>query len=674
MRFFFLFFSFFSIIGLFTPQSLAQTIHRELDWKIKHHSDRSFLVFNNAIYQNNDTLLPEYFEIIPLPYFVNSNFHAELKNIKYAKCNEQELKILAHLPLTNQIIDKSQIGTSQKQKILAIQLLPIRKNSANGSLEKVISFDVVIHQTESKTSSQKSKTSTNSVLKTGNWVKFGISKSGVYSLTYSELNALGIANPENVRLFGNSLGMLPKMNKEIRPNDLIENKIMHTDQAIFFYAKTPHAWKFDKTTDFFSFQTHSYSSKNYYFLTSDAISIDNNNILNEDNSSLIPNQTRTDYLYYEAYEKDSLNLIRSGQLWFSDIFDIETSKKYNFDLSNIINNSLLKLNISLAARSPIDSYFQLAFLGTNHTIFLTDVSFDYEAKYAELKQQTFDFTYITNNDNSLVVNYIKPTASATGWLDKIEINARKQLLMTNSQMHFRDPSTIGDQYITQFQISNSTANTIVWDITTASDVKQITTKYENNKLIFNTKTDDLREFIVFDKTNSLQPDLSETNIKHIENQNLHEISNVDMLLITPKQFLSVANNLAVLHTEQDGLKCLVVELEQIYNEFSSGTPDVTAIRDFTKYVYEQSNLKYLLLIGDGSYDNQSTASENSNFLPTYQSIESLSPTSSFVTDDFFGLLDDDEGESTGFLDIGIGRLPIQNTMEGVQIIEKITNY
>jgi len=140
-----------------------------------------------------------------------------------------------------------------------------------------------------------------------------------------------------------------------------------------------------------------------------------------------------------------------------------------------------------------------------------------------------------------------------------------------------------------------------------------------------------------------------------------------------------AELLANIHREHDNLTTISVSPEQIYNEFSSGSQDITAIRDFMRMLDKEDAFggerAYLLLFGDASFDYKHRIHNNTNIVPTYESAESLNANSSFATDDYFGLLDDDEGRDvSGNLDIGIGRFPISTNDEAVSTINKIEKY
>jgi hypothetical protein len=206
-------------------------------------------------------------------------------------------------------------------------------------------------------------------------------------------------------------------------------------------------------------------------------------------------------------------------------------------------------------------------------------------------------------------------------------------------------------------------------------ISELTTDFSNNTLVFDDLTGQLNQYIAFAPGNFLKPEV----IGEVPNQNLNGIYGVDMIIISHPLFMNQANQLANHRRNVDGLKVVIVNPEQIYNEFSSGKPDVSAIRNFVKMVYEKAEggsdmLRYLLLFGKGSYDNRPGDPSGINFIPTYQSANSLRPTQSFVSDDFFGLLDDNEGEYSGLVDIGIGRLPVATPEQAQTLVNKIINY
>jgi len=272
---------------------------------------------------------------------------------------------------------------------------------------------------------------------------------------------------------------------------------------------------------------------------------------------------------------------------------------------------------------------------------------------------------------------------AGGFLDYIRLFARRRLNMSSSQLFFRDTQSVGKDRTTRFQITGSNSNTHVWDITDLHNIRRMDASLSGNALSFLAATDTLREFVAFDiKTGLLKPVLPKKKDR-TENQNLHGIENVDMVIVTHPDFVGASRELADLHRVRDGMSVEVVTSVQVYNEFSSGMQDPAAIRNFMKHLYEKPStvkLKYLLLMGAGSFDNKSNhikvgwATTNSNYIVTYQSENSWHSIDSFVSDDYFGIVGDNEAVETGKLAIGVGRIPVQTAEQARDAVAKIRRY
>jgi len=185
----------------------------------------------------------------------------------------------------------------------------------------------------------------------------------------------------------------------------------------------------------------------------------------------------------------------------------------------------------------------------------------------------------------------------------------------------------------------------------------------------------LREFIAFDNSDFF----TSAFVEEVANQNLHGTAVVDYIIVSHPDFISEAERLQTFHSEFSGLKTIIVTPQQIYNEFSSGKQDLSAIRDFVRMLYERAadgeKPRYLLLFGDASYDFKNRISYNTNFVPTYESDESLHYISSYATDDYLGYLDPDEGSlRTDLLDIGIGRFVVATAEEAKSAVDKSIHY
>ncbi len=670
--------------------SQHQDLHFDIKWhekqaffapklEISTQSNKYLLYFKGASYNYYVNYLPVFSKLIPL---LAGNKKAELVNTKFISLTSKDIAEVYDIDKISEKIElKNEIVYAQKRKFLKFSFVPLRKNPANQKYEKLVSFDVKLIDTknERRAKSAKKLYRNKSVLSSGKWVKIKIAKSGVYKLTFAELKKLGIKDAANVRIFGSGGSMLPFYNSQNKIDDLVENKIFIKDETVYFYAQGVVKWQYDDKQNIFSQNLNLYSDYAYYFLSSDYNSGENNKVEIAANPQESANQTVNAFDALAFHEIDSVNLIGSGRLWVGEHLDFTTDFHFNFTMPNLVKGSNVKIISSLLARSPLNTSFNISFEGANFSTNIPAVNYGYTSKFASQKISKFE-TKAKNTDKITVdIVFNKSTASSEAWIDYLTVNARRKLIYTGQQLHFRDTKSVGNGNISQFNIGNANSDLLVWDVSIPTEVKQISTDINGSLLGFKQKTNELKEFVAFELSQAYSPITKGEDVGLVANQNLHGIERADLVIVSPNEFLSFARELKQIHNKNDKLKVVVVSTNQVYNEFSSGAPDVSAIRNFMKMLYDRAKNetelpKYLCLFGDGSYDNRHVFSGNTNFIPTYQSESSLSPTESFVTDDYFGLLDDDEGEHFGLLDIGIGRFPVKNKTEAAAVIQKIKNY
>jgi len=251
----------------------------------------------------------------------------------------------------------------------------------------------------------------------------------------------------------------------------------------------------------------------------------------------------------------------------------------------------------------------------------------------------------------------------------------RQLKISGSQLLFRSIESTGKDRISEFKLTTQGQQVQIWDVTRPDSILHIQAHIIGSTYSFRLLTDTLREFVAFDGTGFQRLDF----VSRVENQDLHGAGIYDYVMVTYPTFLPEAERLAQFHQEKNGLSVLITTPQKIFNEFSSGAQDLSAIRDFMRMMYLRAPAgnepKYLLLLGDASYDYKSREENNTNFVLAYQSPESLDPVDSYVTDDFFALLDDEEGQGTGGgLDLGVGRLPVMSAQEAKEAVDKILHY
>ena len=524
----------------------------------------------------------------------------------------------------------------------------------------------------------------NSVLSSGDWYQVSTSQDGIYKLDFNDFNELGIdlanLSVENIKIYGNGAGMLPHLNSEFRYDDLQENAIdifdansngiFEEQDYILFFGESPDIWRYNSSTNLFDHETHLFSDEVYYYINISEQGIGKRVL--EKELLLNYDQEINSFRDYSFHEEELYNLIKSGRKWFGEQFNFDNQQEFIFSFPNIDSNSPVFIETSVAARSLTNSIFNLKL----NNIFLSSINIPAvlsspSSEYAKSASLTNNITLNTSEIN-LSIEYLSSDAGANSWLDYIEINADRFLKMHNNAMRFRQVDNISQQ-VGRFEIQDA-SNSRVWDITDVTNVKELSVSVNGNTIFFNDSIDYIYEYIVFNPASYLNPSLK----GKIQNQNLHNISSeVEYVIISHPKFINAANRLASFYESKQSMNVIVVTPTTIYHEFSSGMQDVTAIRDFLKMLYQRDNsqLKYVLLFGDGSYDPKDRVSDNTNYILTYQSLNSTNPTLSYVTDDYFALLDEEEGLFLNDLvDIGIGRLPVLSLEEANHLVDKIEKY
>ncbi len=673
-----------TILICFSSISFGQRIilNKKILWKkqIKYTKLNSTSIltpyFSNATY--NSAGIPFYSEIIDLSKenMNNANINLKFLNVKYANSDNYNIFLSPKkIDINHDLKIEYKIYKSRQNYYLEYKFLPFVKK--NGQIIKVESFDIELYQAKKEKKKQKKKSYvSNSVLSSGKWYKIAIPKTGVYKLTFSQLSQMGFSDPANVRIFGNDEGILPYYNNQASKDDLVENYIYKGSNFILFYAKGPNKWKYNSSDDFFYRQTNIYADTAYYFITDKNTGFANS-IPAETSPASSPSATINTFTYYSTYEKQLVNLIHSGQIWLGNNFQYEQKKNISFNISNPVIGSNTKIKLALAVRSPLASSFTISYAGQAKTEYFGAYFGKPYQQYVDYQTHNYSFTA---NSSSVNVNlsFNKPTSSAQAWLDYVTINA-KEYLKFREQLLFRSTQNIGINSVSKFEMTDANSAVQIWDVTSPTRPERISFSLSGSTITYNTQTDTIKEFVAFTPANCPAPVIKGNKLGIIANQNIHNISSsTDMLIICHQDFLTQAKQIAQIHREHDNLNVVVATTNQIYNEFSSGAKDVSALKNYIRMAYAKTNfrLRYVLLFGDGTYNNIGATSEfNPNFIPTYQTYNSFNINGlSTTSDDYFGLLDPNEGKLSGDLDIAIGRFPVKNSQEADAMVDKLKRY
>ncbi|MCW3104635.1 MAG: hypothetical protein JWO09_3075 [Bacteroidetes bacterium] len=650
------------------------------------------LAFEGADYTHADHFLPRYSQRISLNAG-ESGFSASIINAVYEPLTEAEIAALPRNSIIpSEITVTTKILSQRKQLYGIASFIPLRKTSTGG-YEKLVAFDLQTSPSYGARSFNRTHTyASNSVLQSGTWYKIATTSNGVYKLSYAFLQGLGVdmasVNPQNLRVYGNGGGMLSELNSVPRADDLVENAIFVQDDGngsfdsgeyALFYGTGADSWSYNASAcPKFGHQKNLYADSAFYFITFDLGP--GKRIQSQTSSSASPTHIVNTFDDYGFTENDNVNFIKSGRDWYGEYFDNIASYSYSYSFPSIDMTAPSTAKANIASRYQDlggfnDSYYMVSCQSGNTTIAIPEITGSSYDDYANIESGCFTFT---PNSPITTVNVTKQTADAVGWLDYVEINVRRQLTMASNQMIFRDAQSMGAGNIAQYNLT-SPSPVQIWDITYPSDIKLQSASVSGTTYQFTLPADTLNQFIAFNGASFNTPIAAGS----VPNQNLHALSNRNMIIVAHPDFMEEATQLAAFHESHDTISTMIVTPQQIYNEFSSGAQDISAIRDFVKMFYDRASSaadmpQYLLLFGDGSYDNKHHFVNNTNFVPTYQSFNSTVPTASYVSDDFYGLLDDNEGvwneSDNDAVDLGIGRFPVKTKAEAQAAVNKILVY
>lgn len=673
--------------------SFAEVIHykRTIHWSgvqaaaVEDGVNKAIIRCDECSNEHENDFAPLYFERFEISGF-GTNVQALVRNMVFEPLTAGELTAISELPEPDIEIKVSvSIASDRKKPVALVSFIPIRKNEVTGLYEKLVSFELELKfepLKEEKWLAKSGSYAENSALSQGNWFKVAVANTGIHKITSQDLSSLGMdvnsIDPKNLKIYGNGGGMLSENVNDFRYDDLQENAIfvageddgvLDAGDYILFYGESPDEWKYSVTDNKLHKFPHLYADRNYYFITANGGS--GKRIQSQPLSQQPPTLTVTKYNDAFHHELEESNLISTGRMWYGETFDMNTTFFQNISIPNRDPGSPVRMDVDVAAKSDVISTFDV-FLNDINELNLScsasSHSTNINADYAKTK---FDSATImvSGTDINFRMEYNKPLSSSVGFLNYFTVNFVRNLSYEGSQMVFRDFRTASQECIAEYTLSKVTGNMNIWNITDRINPLVVNVSAGNNQCVFRIESDELQEFIAFDGSSfySVEP------VGKVDNQNLHGLDNIEMVIVTPPDFITEANRLAEHHRNYDNLNVVVTELQDIYNEFSSGAADISAIRDFIKMLYDQAapgnEPQYLLLFGDASFDYKNRVANNSNYVPTWESPESLNPVGSYCTDDFFGLLDGD-----GMIDIGIGRFVVNNAQQAKNAVDKTIHY
>lgn len=522
----------------------------------------------------------------------------------------------------------------------------------------------------------------NSVLAEGRWVKIKVNETGVYKLTAADVKKMGFSDISKVGVFGYGGYML---NEDFSKNDYIDDlpevaTWKGEGDFILFYAKGTVRWTYSKGT--FSHERNPYSTAGYYFLRETASPL---RMQVKANNTEAAARRITSFDDYILHEKELVSVFDSGRELFGESFETKRTLDTTYQIPGILNEEG-KISFRFIAKPQSANGGEVK-LSVNDKLLISEKKSSTNDLYTAAREYNVSgksWSEPKSEATKISITYSGGSTDKNVRLDYYILQMKRELRPYRAVTLFRSSET--GIVNSRFVIQNGKADMLVFDVTENDLAQVVETSLNGTELSFFEKGQGMREYALVQPNGTIP---SPEFVGEVETQNLHSLPQTDMVIIAPKNLMPQATRLADAHRERSGLTVHVVDPQTIYNEFSSGTPDATAYRRFMKMFYDRATSeadapKYLLLFGDGSHDNrQLTAAwrnvDMRNFLLTFQSKNSISAGSSsgtYVTDDYFGFLEDHEGgDITGAsVDIGIGRFPVRTVAQAKNAVDKVIAY
>ena len=531
----------------------------------------------------------------------------------------------------------------------------------------------------------------NSRLKTGKWVKIAVPTTGIYEITEDELREMGFSNPANVQVYGAGGNPISEVLDGKYPDDLQPVSVGRYNGKLCFYGLGPVKMSVadPRTTPHFARAINCYSNYGYYFLT-EASSVQKVDVISA--ASVRGDNERPTSLGYYYHEKEMVSLSQSGKdLLGEDIVSGDATFDYNLPG---IADTTLNVNVAVAVIATSYTYAYAKVLNdtvADSVAFSVDQSKIYPAESANRFYTIVSPSGLVGSSSIGQHGKLNPYITGSGTIKTAKLdyfiisytkhNTIEEGCDNQNEMYFVSPST-SDCYV----MPGASAQTIVWNVDSPSSPIQyiisptLNSEQEIIGYDFTPRkgsTIASTEFIAFNPEMTLKKIAS---YEVIDNQDLHATPVPDMLIITNKEFIEQAQRIAQLHKDVDGMDVAVVDQEQVFNEFSSGAPDAMAYRLMCKMLFDRNKTKFknLLLLGPGSFDNRGITTGKPNRILTYQSDNSFHHEGTFVSDDFFVLLEDGSGQASSLysnkLSIGVGRYTSNNAAEASNDIDKLIKY
>lgn len=572
----------------------------------------------------------------------------------------------------------------------------LRWNMATGQAERLEAFEATFgaHPLGSDFAGERLRNwPEHSVLSEGALYRIAVARDGVFRLGSAFWNEIGVdaasVPREAVTVFGNGGHLLPMANDEDRPLDPAtvaltwrgsEFATTAAEGEFLFWAEGPHAIDYDSAFGHFQHLRNPYSDSAYYFVRiDDAPGRLGTRMLQAPG---LPLGTAIDTVIQSTvhvafHEEEAVSPNRSGREWYGEEFGIVETRTFQFAVPHALETPG-KVQVQLIGRSIGGvSPFAVTAGAESATLTPNATSTSSTANVANLASAVLEGEVVTGAGSSarveVTVDFSPLNSEARGWLDFIRVEQAKSLRFSGVAEAFFGAKP-GSGWV-QYELSNADLLADIWDVTDPVQPQRVSFELQDGVATFAAPRDVMRRFVAMPDYGFSDPEVRGA----LTPTDLHSWSGLDAVLITRPDYAEAALRWAALRADE-GLAVGVAYQQQVFNEFSSGQVDPTAFKMLMMMLRDRAEAegsnapRFLQLMGDGTFANRGGLA-NSPYLITYQSANSLSPTSSYVSDDYFGFLEPGMGENIGDkMAIGVGRIPCSNATEALEFVTKLERY
>lgn len=514
----------------------------------------------------------------------------------------------------------------------------------------------------------------NSALAQGNWVKISVTQTGIHFIPAATLRQWGFSDPMKVQIHGYGACMVPdQMTAATFYDDLPQIAVMRTAAGVYFYGHGLVQWA--RTASHYTQRYNPYSNEGYYFLTEgvgeELQSVASIGQYNPQNPAVTTFNERI------FHEKDLVTFSQSGLTLYGEDFRYTKTQKFPFRLNGLVPDTKVWMRTTFGAATTKSSIIDIAV--DDEKIASASIDAMKDGFGADgISQVSF-----TPDGEQIQVSITHKTDGlvSAAHLDAITLNYTRKIKMDGGLLDFEATSST-------VALEGATSQTHVWDVTNIlKPFEMNTTMASDGRLMWTNSYSGTRRYLAWNENATmLTPKYAGT----VANQNIHGVTDIpDMVIFTVADWAGEAERLANIHrAAPDNFNVLVLNQDLVFNEFSSGQRDPGAFRKCLKYFYDRSNaaadeshsLRYAVMFGRATFDNRRITEDfkgyTSPFMPTWQTTDAVSSFSSFTSDDFYGMLDDNTGAilSQPLIRVAVGRIPAQSLRTARDFVDKLIAY